>query len=1161
MKKLISALLCASLLTAGASAAYSDIRDPEVNMMAEVLSVTGIIDGMGDGTFAPDGYLTREQFAKVAVCLLGEKDRVAESPAATAFTDVEPDNWARGYIAYVAGKGVIAGYPDGTFGGTQILTYAQAAMVLLRCLGYTDEEIGYHWPSDCVDKARVLGLNKGLDLSADDLMTRGYAARIIYNALFTDMNGSEEQLITKTGITVTEDVVLYGANAGDPSLTETSAGSFKSVPGAVGLNNPPGSKGDLYLNRDKEIVLFIGGGVPSMEVVILSCLRSDARSAFEISFSGGEISVPYSGTVYYEGTKTTAQSVADKFTMGSTLAVYLDEEGGYSAGILRNYVMEGPFVITRDFKQIYEYFGISAEPTVIRKGVAAKVGDIDLYDVVYYVGANNTVYAYADSVSGIYEKASPYKAGVTAVTVDGKEYELSSSEAVNKLNESVGAFAIGDYVTLLLDREGKAAAAVDTAGEAREIVVSSCLRNDSRATLDITYSDGTVSVPYSGSMYFEDQRHAALELADEITVGSRLKLYFDREGKYSAGVLTGYKMDGPFTVTTNYGQIYSFFDIEGTPNVIREGASSVLEAIRPYDVVYYVGSTNTVYAYSEKVSGIYEKAEPYKAAVTAVTVGAGRYELASAAAVNKLNESLGAFAIGDYVTLLLDREGKVADVIAGTPGGGNSREIVIISCLKNDARSTYDIGYSGGVISIPYDGAMYYEDRRYTAQDLASRLTAGGSLTVYFDEEGKYSAGILTDRPLDGPYTVTVDYTQLYTLFNLTDRPNVIRDGVSADIQSVSRFDIVYYSPGNNTVYAYTDRVSGIYEKAYPAKAGVTRVTLSGKEYDISTVTAMNKLGESGEAFAFGDYITLLLDRDGRVADAIDPMASNMSDLAVLLEAFSRVNDRGSQEWAVRLFMADGTTAEYGADADYHRIEGELVRCGFRDGKAALQQVKPVSQGGTLNREERTFNGHWLTSDCSILVLAATPKDKPPVIKKLSLGDIGVTELRSYQVLHVEYVGEMEDVALLYLTDIEYEDYDYALILKHIYNIDNDGKKIPTTSYDVLIHGEPSTLDVGHRSFVNPVIGINTLDENDYVEEAVVLGRGEKIEAYTPGRIKVGGTIYRTAEDFDIYRLTGFDEYALVSPGDAMKLDAGQITVYGDKPAADGGLVRVIVIK
>ena len=51
-------------------------------------------------------------------------------PGATAFIDVAPNYWAKSYIEALASKGVIAGFPDGTFKPNEPVTRAQFAAII-----------------------------------------------------------------------------------------------------------------------------------------------------------------------------------------------------------------------------------------------------------------------------------------------------------------------------------------------------------------------------------------------------------------------------------------------------------------------------------------------------------------------------------------------------------------------------------------------------------------------------------------------------------------------------------------------------------------------------------------------------------------------------------------------------------------------------------------------------------------------------------------------------------------------------------------------------------------------------------------------------------------------------------------------------------------------
>ena len=84
---------------------FTDVTDSYwANKAISTLSNAGIITGFQDGTFRPNAYITRAQFAAIAARF----DNVVpglENP----FTDVAEDYWARDLIAFAADRGWITG--------------------------------------------------------------------------------------------------------------------------------------------------------------------------------------------------------------------------------------------------------------------------------------------------------------------------------------------------------------------------------------------------------------------------------------------------------------------------------------------------------------------------------------------------------------------------------------------------------------------------------------------------------------------------------------------------------------------------------------------------------------------------------------------------------------------------------------------------------------------------------------------------------------------------------------------------------------------------------------------------------------------------------------------------------------------------------------------
>lgn len=112
-------------------------------------------------------------------------------------------------------------------------------------------------------------------------------------------------------------------------------------------------------------------------------------------------------------------------------------------------------------------------------------------------------------------------------------------------------------------------------------------------------------------------------------------------------------MEGPFVVEGSLTDIVS----DANKTVYRNGYASTADAVQQYDVIYY--NDSTIWAYANAVSGTYQSASPSTSSPTSVTVAGNTYEIETSEAAYALSV-LGGLNIGDVVTLLLGRDGKVA---------------------------------------------------------------------------------------------------------------------------------------------------------------------------------------------------------------------------------------------------------------------------------------------------------------------------------------------------------------------------------------------------------------------------------------------------------------------------------------------------------------------
>ena len=112
----------------GTLESFSDISGNWASKYIISLSDAGVISGMGDGTFAPGANVTRAQFVKLLSGAVGVTEFSGVSSA--GFTDVPADMWYAPYVNWAANSGIVSGMGDGTFSPNATITREQMAVML-----------------------------------------------------------------------------------------------------------------------------------------------------------------------------------------------------------------------------------------------------------------------------------------------------------------------------------------------------------------------------------------------------------------------------------------------------------------------------------------------------------------------------------------------------------------------------------------------------------------------------------------------------------------------------------------------------------------------------------------------------------------------------------------------------------------------------------------------------------------------------------------------------------------------------------------------------------------------------------------------------------------------------------------------------------------------
>lgn len=125
------------------------------NAVEEVKAIA-YIKGYPDGTFKPQANVTRAEAAQMFATLLNGGTNFGTSQA-TKFSDAS-DDWYSKAVNYVVGKGLISGYPNGTFKPNDSITRAEFAQMISGYIknekaGSSDfQDVKDHWAKEAIDK-------------------------------------------------------------------------------------------------------------------------------------------------------------------------------------------------------------------------------------------------------------------------------------------------------------------------------------------------------------------------------------------------------------------------------------------------------------------------------------------------------------------------------------------------------------------------------------------------------------------------------------------------------------------------------------------------------------------------------------------------------------------------------------------------------------------------------------------------------------------------------------------------------------------------------------------------------------------------------------------------------------------------------------------------
>ena len=457
----LSTVMLMGMMVVGTGASYVDVSSEDNQEAVDVMQAVNIMTGVTADEFDPDGGVTRGQMAVIMTKVL-DLNTGNYSVSAMPFTDV-PD-WAKSYVAAIYAEGVTGGISDTLYGTDDPVTAAQAALMLMKALGY------FQYPGDLADgwllatirQAGRIDLFDGIDAGAEEPLTRSEVAQLVLNTLEATMvepTGSQGvqigdvtvgstikyEEITKTG---TKYNAIDDANDGNGKNfvqlgEELFDGDLEKTVDSADVFNRPGTKWE-YNNK------AIGTYAGEAELVYTVSVKSKNIYS-DLGLSETDVAAVYvDGDP--QGTFSIAKNSSTTLTgtgKGVQTEVFVDDDDNITIVMTNVYVGEVSSV-NED----------ADEPYSVITGITGNGGQ---YETTAYAEDDIVLYTYADGeiqsvalaevVSGAEVTSYTTKSGkYTALKADGTDYDMAAGYALD--SELSGSVARETSYDLYLDANG-----------------------------------------------------------------------------------------------------------------------------------------------------------------------------------------------------------------------------------------------------------------------------------------------------------------------------------------------------------------------------------------------------------------------------------------------------------------------------------------------------------------------------------------------------------------------------------------------------------------------------------------------------------------------------------------------------------------------------------
>ena len=416
---------------------------------------------------------------------------------------------------------------------------------------------------------------------------------------------------------------------------------------------------------------------------------------------------------------------------------------------------------------------------------------------------------------------------------------------------------------------------------------------------------------------------------------------------------------------------------------------------------------------------------------------------------------------------------------------------------------------------------------------------------------GELDRVALINSAMEGPVVASSGW-QSQVGFD-TASATVYRNGGESTLSAVQNQDVVYWSESMHTIWAYSNKVTGIYESAAPSASNPTSVTVAGKSYDIETTEAAYQLSDLG-GYQVGDSVTLLLGRNGGVAAVGE--ASLAQDLVygvVLSVENTTYEDSDGNSYNTRtatIFGTDGNTYRYPVES--RSLEaGALVRVTNSEDGVEIRGLSSTKLTGRVSSDGKTLGRYTLASDVQIIDTYETCTPIQVYPSRLAGANLTGSTIRFYalnaqgEISHMileDATGDLHQYGII--TGVS--EVSAGLVTNSAYTYDVGGVKQVFTSDTTIynLKSDPCQVKMESDTSVERLYNLTEVEVDSINGNTIVDAQNH---SYTLSD-NVAVYVYENNE----YQLTSLER---VSGGDY------RLTAWYDKPENEGGRIRVILAR